>query len=164
MLEGQEIAHTLVASLTPVVDKVRNIATCLGARPYQVSLIWTQWSGETRGDGVEQLLLAEMILPTPKIADLTALTTNLQPIGSAEVGSLRISEISPRYTEDKLLGRNDRGAPIGENISFYWEIFFPRAGGPGVRRRFTPKSAPSYAATRAQWEITLLKASGPRSP
>lgn len=164
VLTGAEYGHTLIQSLTGCVDSIRDIKTCLGARPYQVSLLWTRWSGGERGVGVEELVRRELLLPTPKIADLTSLRLDLQPIGIDEVGVLRVSEISPRFNEDFLVGRDDVGHPIPVDVNFFWEIFFPRppVGAPGVRRRFTPKSAPTYNPTQFQWSIDLLKASEDR--
>ncbi len=164
VLTGAQYQRTLVYSLTPCVDQIRDLYTCLGARAYQVSLIWTRWSGGERGVGVEELIRRELILPTPRVADLSSLRRDLQPIGIDEVGSLRVSEISPRFNEDFLVGRADDGTPIPDDQEFFWEIAFNRPPGTlGVRRRFTTKSAPSYDPLRFQWRIDLLKASEDRT-
>jgi len=163
VLSGAQYQRSLVFSLTPCVDSLRDLYTCLGARAYQVSLIWTRWSGGERGVGVEELVRRELVLPTPKVAELSSLRRDLQSIGVDEVGSLRVSEISPRYNEDKLIGLSDDGDPIPEDQNFYWEIEFVRPPpGLGVRRRFTPKSTPSYDPLRFQWSIDLLRASEER--
>lgn len=164
MLNGDQYAKTLVYSLTGCVDSIRDLYTCFGARAYQVSLIWTRWSGGERGEGVEEVIRRELILPTPKVAELTSLRRDLQPIGIDEVGSLRVSEISPRFNEDILVGRSDSGEPIPEDQSFFWEIEFQRPPGQqGVRRRFTTKSTPSYDPLRFQWQIDLLRSSEERT-
>jgi hypothetical protein len=159
---GLGISGSLIASLTPCVDAIRDINTQIGARPYQVMLVWTRWSGGDRGVGVEEAIREELILPTPKLADMASLSRDLSSVGVDEVGSVRISEISARYTEDYLVGRCDDGSAIAEDQNFYWEIRFPRADGCGMRRRFVPKSAPSLEATKFQWTISLLKASEDR--
>jgi hypothetical protein len=157
------MSQSLIASLAPCIDQLRDVATQLGARPYQVLLVWTRWAGGERGVGVEEIIRTEALLPTPKIADVAGLSRALQPIGIDEVGSVTVTEISTRYTEDFLLGLGVGGTPIPEDQNFFWEVHYPRPDGGGVRRRFTPKSAPSYSATRFQWSITLLRASEDRT-
>lgn len=166
MLEGQEIEQTLVSSLGPCVDSIRDLYTCLGARVYQVALVWTQWSGGARGQGAEDIIAYHRILPTPLVRDLTGIRRELEMIGLDEVGTLRVTQISPRFDEDVLVGQSlvvESGAAIPKDMNFYWEIFFPRADSDGVRRRFVPKSVPSKRPTRFEWVIDLLKASEDRT-
>ncbi len=153
-----DISQTVIASLTPCVDKIRDLYTQLGARPYHVNLVHTQWSGGERGVGVEEVIDECPILPTPRVADLSAVNKQLLSVGLEEAGDIRVSEISPRFTEDQLMGISEDGTPVPGDQNFYWEIFFPRADGPGVRRRFTPKAVPNYNPTRFQWWIDLVKA------
>ena len=164
VLRGPEIEHTLIASLTPCVDQIRDIATCLGARPYRVSLVWTRWTGGERGAGQEEIVREEMILPTPVVKDLSGLRNRLTPIGLDEVGDLQVSQISPRYTEDLLMGRvSDDGHPISEDESFFYEVFAPGHDHTGIRRRFFPVSAPTYEPTKFEWKVNLRRASEDRS-
>lgn len=153
---------SLVSSLIPCVDSIRDLYTQFGARPYQVMLVWTRWSGGERGVGVEEVVREELLLPTPKLGDMAALSRDLSPVGVDEVGSVRIAEISARFTEDYLVGRCDDGGAIPEDQNFYWEVRFPRADGFGPRRRFVPKSAPMLDSTKFQWSISLLKVSEDR--
>jgi hypothetical protein len=162
VLQGADFRHTLIASLQPCVDNIRDIATQFGARPYQVALVWTRWSSGQRGEGVEEVIREELLLPTPRVVDLTSLGRDLQPVGLDEVGSLRVTEISARYTEDYLVGVCDNGQAEEPDQSFYWEVRFPRADGLGPRRRFRPASAPSLEPTKFQWVVRLLKISEDR--
>lgn len=165
-LADYQFDATIVSKLNGVADRLRDLKTKpFGARPYQVSLIWTQWSGGYRGAGTEQVFRRIDILPTPQIENLNALLSTLQSVGVDEVGTVSVTEISPqRYTEDVLVGLlAGDGSPIPEDLNFYWEIHFPRPGTPGVRRRFVPRSAPSLDATRFQWTIQLLRASQDRT-
>lgn len=157
VLKGPQIDHTVIASLTPCVDQIRDIYTQFGARPYTVSLIWTRWSGGQRGIGVEEVAELEQILPTPKIGPLTAIDTNVSPVGTEELGNIRLSEISPRYTEDRLNGISSDGTQTPEDQNFYYEVVYLRADGPGVRRRFTPSGTPSYDPLKFQWVVNLSK-------
>jgi len=166
VLEGRAIDRTLIASLTGCVDSIRDLYTCFGARPYQVSLVWTRWSGGDRGVGAEEIVGFHRILPTPKVTDLSNLKKELTQVGMDEAGDLRVSEISPRYNEDLLQGSDlvvETGAPIPKDVQFYWEITFPRANMPGIRRRFIPSRAPDLQPTKFQWRIDLLRASEDRT-
>jgi hypothetical protein len=145
---------------------VRDIYTQLGARQYEVTLVWTQWTGGERGVGAESVIKMLQILPTPEVGTLNSLQRELQSIGIDEVGSLRVTEISPRFNEDLLIGKDlvvRSGDTLPADMSFYWEVFFPRIGEFGLIRRFTPKSAPSKNATNFEWTIDLVKASENRT-
>lgn len=158
------MTRTVVARLNHVADILRDLKTKpFGTRPYQVKLIWTSWSGGERGAGVEEVVAEMFVLPTPQIENLNTLQLVQQPIGSDEEGVVTVSEISPRYTEDWLMGRLGDGTPIAEDRNFYWEIFFPRPAEAGVRRRFVPVSAPSLQPTDFEWTIRLVKASEDRT-
>jgi len=157
--EGQQFAGTVVQRLIPYADIVRDIATRLGARPYLVYLVWTQWSGGERGIGVEEVVRIEPLLPTPLIGVLNTVNETITPIGALEAGNLKVTEISPRYSEDYLNGRDEDGSPLPVDQNFYWEVFFPRTDGkPGERRRFVMKSVASYQGTDFEWTVELTRA------
>ena len=163
VVDNHSITKTVFAKLAPVVDVLRDLKTKpFGARPYQVKLVWTRWSGAERGEGVEELVTETLVLPTPNV-DLSSLSNTLQPIGTEETGTVTVREISPRYTEDQLMGRLADGTPVDETTQFYWEVYFPRPNEPGVRRRFTPAGAPSYNPTAFEWTIRLVRAGEDRS-
>jgi len=156
-LEGTAIDCTLVASLTNTVDCIRDIATTLGARPYQVLLVWTRWSGGARSQGIEEVIREESILPTPLVADISSVALSMQSIGIAEEGDVRITEISPRFNEDYLSGRGEDGSAIPPDQSFYWEVRRRTSDGLSMRRRFRLSGAPMHEATKFQWKVTLKK-------
>jgi len=157
VLDPSNIQKTLVASLTGCVDSIRDIYTCLGARTYTVSMIRTRWSGGSRGVGVEEVLEETMILPTPKISTLTALSTEQLSIGEEEIGAMQLSEVSARFTEDDLTGISMDGTPIPNDQNFYYEVQFPQPDGSAKRRRYSPDSAPNYDPLKFQWELSLVK-------
>lgn len=163
VLDSCSIGDTLIAQLTPIVDPLRDLFTQFGARPYTVTMIKTRWTGATRGEGTEEVICEERLLPTPLISDLTALRQELLSIGSEEVGEIDISEISPRYTEDQLLGQEPDGTPRAANEDFYYEVEFLRSDGPGPRRRFLPNSSPNYMPTDFQWVIRVIRAHADRT-
>lgn len=158
-LSGNALANTLVQKLTPVADKVRNLKTRLGGRPYEAFLIHTRWSGGVRHKGTEEILSVTQILPGVQVSALTAQSQTLQSAGLDEVGTIIVSEISPSYTEDELLGIGPQGQPIPADQQFYWEITYPRPyPDAAVRRRYTVDSSPDYRATQFDWKVVLVKA------
>lgn len=162
-LTNQQFRKSLVGSLFGVADCVRQVATDLGARPYTVHMIKTRWSEGERGYGVEEVIDDTEILPVPKVDSLNAVSLQLQSIGLDEIGDLRITEISPRYTEFQLLGKTPEGNPLDRNESFFYEVtFYGADGNPPIRRRFQPRNVPSFEPTRLQWTISLVRATGDR--
>ena len=166
VITDDNFEKTLVQSLTPTVDALRDIAVRLGARQYQVSLVWTRWSGGDRGEGNEEVVKVVRLLPTPMVREVDTLQARVLSIGRHEEGDLHVTEISARYSEDFLLGRNPAlfpGDTVPKDMTFFWEINFPHEGSPGVRRRFFPSSAPSKEPTRFQWTVYLARQAGDRT-
>jgi hypothetical protein len=163
IVTAQSIANALTSKLVPCIDAIRNINTTLGAYAYSVWLVHTRWSGGERGEGVEELLSAEPVLPTPCLGARTALEETIQSVGRDEVGTLTMTEISLSYTQDCLLGNGVGGAPCPLDQNFYWEVRFPQPDGTTVNRRFLPRSVPSTDSTSVQWIINLIRASDDRS-
>lgn len=157
-LKGDQIRDALIPDLTCVVDDIRDLYTVLGARPYSVTLVWTRWSGGSRDVGVEEVFKQCPLLPTPKVSDLSNLDKEVFSIGSEEVGGIRVSQISPRFNEDQLIGQETDGTPIPPDQNFYYEVEFFRADGANTRRRFAPSSAPNLDPTKFQWWIDLRRA------
>ena len=168
--DAEEMRATLVSELTPVADLVRDIGVSLGARQYQVTLVWTRWSGGSRGVGNEFVIQELRVLPTPSVRGLTPLHVELQDVGADEVGVVTVSEISPRFCEDTLAGRDvvvQRGDPIPDDVNFYWEVYYPQTtddiGGTGdIRRRFVLAKPPSKSPTSFEWVVEINKASDNR--
>jgi len=155
---SQQIKGTLARKFVGLGDTLRNMLTTFGLRTYRVSLVGIQWSGGERGVGTPTVLSELLILPTPKLVDMTALTEIVQPIGLDEAGSVQVEQISGTFTEEQLLGRDANGNDIPADQEFFWEIEFPRLDGkPGEKRRFFPRGAPMYYPGRLQWVVRLEK-------
>jgi len=154
---------TLARKFIPLADSLRDLLTKFGLRSYRVSFVRVSWSSGRRGIGTPTVIEEKVILPTPKISSLDAVSELLQPIGLSEVGSIQLSGISGTYTEEQLLGQSPEGDDIPPDQEFFYEIeFFPNAG-EAKKRRFTPKSVPSYLAGKLQWIIALEKANDDRA-
>ena len=166
LVDTEQYTNTLVNQLTPVVDFVRDINTYLGERQYRVSLVWTRWTGGHRDVGQEYVDIEIPILPTPVISDLKNVGLELTPIGINESGGLFVAEISPRYPESMLMGKDvvvRAGQELPQDVNFFWEVFFPVPVKPGERRRFTAKSPPNKDPTGFEWTIKLVRQQGGRS-
>lgn len=146
--------RTLVGSMGPCVDHLRNLYTCMGARQYAVYLVKTRWSGGRRGVGQEQVISEEAVLPTPQVFDEGALNKTQFSVGSVEQGTVRVDQVSTRYTEDQLTGRGPAGEQTPKEEQFYWEI---RDVGSDARR-YTVNTVPVLEPLKFQWSLTLRRA------
>ncbi len=161
-----EVQGGIVGALGGCVDSIRDIYTQLGARTYEVWLVWTKWAGGERGAGEEYVYRTLKLEPTPLIGDLTAVDKQPTEIGLTEVGPVKVSEISTRYEEHLLTGSYSQGGvmrPVPKDESFYWEIVSALAT-PPIRRRFFPASAPNKESLAFQWTIELVRAHADRTP
>lgn len=150
------LKKSLARRLVTVVDKVRDIATQLGARPYRVRMMRTRSTGHERGDGVETVVAEFELLPTPKVIDLNTLAEVVTPMGPTEIGLVQLQQVSGRYTEEFLSGLDPDGNPPADSDNLFYEIeFFRPDGRPADKHRFALASAPYYHATKVQWSITL---------
>lgn len=164
-LREGEFQNTLVGQVGCCVDQIRQINTDMGLRPYHVYIVKLQWTGRQRGDGVLTELERTELLPVPKVADLSNVQLQLQPIGLDEVGTLQISEISARYNEFQLRGLGPAGEELGKNQEFMWEVSWARDDGTTpIRRRFHPQTLPTYNPGMFQWSVTLVRASTENQP
>lgn len=152
-------------ALWGAVDAARDVVSRLGLRAYTVHLVRTKWSGGARGLGLEGVVWERPILPTPAVQDVGALRQEVVMIGTAEAGSVRVSEVSPRYTEADLSGLEPDGSPVPEDESVYWEVRMA-LGDPlrEVRRRFVLAGVPSYDPTNFEWVLQLTRARDDRTP
>lgn len=154
-----QLNKTLARRFIPLADKLRDLMTKFGLRPYKVRVMRVKWSGGSRGVGQPSVVSELHILPTPLISDLTSLQEIVQPVGLDEVGSILLSEVSGTLTEDDLMGRGTDGESVGVDDEVFYEIEFPRPDGKAsTRRRFYMTSPPHYFAGKLQWQIRLEKA------
>lgn len=158
------LKRSLGQRLIPVIDRVRDLATQLGTRPYRVRLIRTRFSGPRRGVGVESVVYDLELLPTPKVVDMSSLTEVITPAGMNEQGTVQLQQISGRYTEEMLVGVGPDGNQVAANEAVYYEVeFFRRDGGPSEKRRFVRDVLPFYDAGKVEWVVTLVSAVDNRS-
>jgi hypothetical protein len=163
----QDLGLLFAQDMIEVADEIRQLNTDFGLRPYRVFLVHQQWTGPARGMGEPREISRVELLPTPEVADMTATGRSLHAIGLVEDGSLKLSEISARYTEDELLGRTpDVRDPLlprtgKKNVEFYYEVVHQRRrDDPAARRRYVPDAAADLKPGQFGWTVHLKKQQG----
>ena len=165
LLNGMDLSRTLARQLIETVDSVRDLATQLGFRPYEVRMVRTKWSGGERGVGQEFVISDEPILPTPLLMGLDGVTRIVQPVGLDEIGACQVTQISGRYAEGFLTGNDTDGNPLDPDVQYYFEVVFPTPGSiadGAPRRRFYASSAPTYDASKFEWRVNLQRSHSDR--
>ncbi len=158
------LRRSLGQRLIPVIDRVRDVSTQLGMRPYRVHVTRTRFAGPRRGVGIETVIHRMEILPTPLVVDMRSLTEVVTSAGLNEQGTVQLQQVSGRYTEEQLMGLGPNGGQVAPNETVYYEIeFFRRDGAPSEHRRFQRDSVPTYNATQVQWMVTLVNVLEDRS-
>jgi hypothetical protein len=153
----------LIANLSKVADNIRGIAGNMGLRPYEVRIITARWTGGYRGEGVPEVVDILLLEPTPLIESISNIDQRLEAFGLDDVGSIQISEISLRYNEDILLGRDAQGNDPAEDTEVFYEVSLRTSVQTDpVLRRFTPTSTPTYDPDNLQYTLRLASARGER--
>lgn len=153
---AQCYSNSLARKMIGPADRLRNLFTKFGMRPYVIRWVRSAWSGGRRGVGEESIISVEVILPVPLMLDLKTLTRVVNPIGIDENGGVVLTEVSGCYKEEKLRGLDDDGTPIPADQNFYYEIEFMRADGqPSDKRRLFPSGAPEYVPDDFAWSVKL---------
>jgi hypothetical protein len=162
-LTSQQAKSSLANRLGPRVDRLRQIATNFGLRPYRVYLVWAKYSGEERGEGYSDEQARIELLPTPKVMDLNSVAFSPFSGGVLPVGSVRIEKVSVTYTQDTLKGLQ---LPEGhENVvpqpwEFYYEIVEDGRGDPNpLRAKYRLAAAPFRRPGKVDWSIVLERIS-----
>ena len=159
-----EVPQTLAGKLVSVVDRLRQIPAKFGIRPYRVFLVHIRWSGQRIGEGNPEEISRCEITPIPRVTEMSSTTEVLRSIGLTEEGTLSVDRISPRFTEDDLMGRTpdlqDPELPRTglDNVEFRWEVAENRPSLPAsVRRAYKPSAVPSLSRDGFQWKVLLVK-------
>ena len=170
-LRTDEVRGTLAVRLVPTVDKIRQLATSFGVRPYRVFIVHVQWTGAKIGLGAPIEISRREVLPTPRIRDLTSTVEVLSTFGRLEEGGISIDKISPLWSEDDLMGKTpdltDPTLPRGgkHNCDCFWEVQENRGVCPApiVRQYSPPSVAPTLSRGGMSWRVVLTKRAVNRS-
>lgn len=181
-LTPAQASHALANRFGTRVDRIRQIATRLGIRPFRVFLVWSVWTGAERGEGEERIRARLEILPTPKVDSLENIAFRPMLAGMLPTGQLRVREISVNFTGDQLTGvaiptqafidANDpalttsgaelpaHGTRIHEPNDFYWEVVEDgRGDNPAPRQKYRLAAQPHRDAGNVQWIAVLERIS-----
>lgn len=131
-----------------IVDDAMALISEFGLRPYRVWIVTVRWDGGEVGVGEPSVVRERELLPTPWV-DTRPIYTEMRSGGRVEQGTIRLREISPRYTEDDL-----RGAP-GEGEQVFVEIRHDSRDGSTERRRYSVRGQPWRNAEEFEWSVTL---------
>lgn len=157
---------SLVEDLGAIVDDVRQIATDVGARPYRVFAVTYRWTGGEIGRGTCEIASEVEFLPTPRESSLTAFRKQVLAGGTVERGTMTLTEISPRYTEDEIdvLCYGARSCR-GPGFQTFIEMSIDRRDGDRTKRRRLSVSAAPYRDTDALcWRVDLVRQDADRAP
>lgn len=159
-----EAKNSLAVRLQKTVDRGRQIDARLGFRPYQVFLVWTKWTGPERGDGNQEVVHRCQIVPTPIVQSMDSISKSPGSAGKYPQGTVRVTEVSARYTEEQLQGRvvPDAGVDqVPEPYHFFYEIVEDgRHGASPLRKRFSLSADPHLDAANQGWQLVLGRQSG----
>jgi len=166
-LTPQQARRTLAHRFTRVADRLRQLGTKFGIRPYRVFLVWTRWDGGERGQGREQVVQELEILPTPNVRSLDSLALSPISTGVLPVGSVRLTEVSTSLTYDQLTGRM-YPQPHVDHVPEPWEFFYEvredgRGDDPPRRMKFSLFSEPHRNAENVEWVVVLSRVSEDRN-
>lgn len=169
----RQATESVANRLGGVADRVRQIATNLGVRNYRCFLHWTKWTGKERGDGFEETIELLEILPTPLVKSLDSVTFSIFHAGTVPEGSVRVDEISLRWTEDELRGFRiptygtceepielREGDSLKQPFDFFYEVVEDGRGDrPPTRNRFRLMNKPFRRADMVMWSLMLERSS-----
>ena len=157
------VRRSLAQSLGPTVDRIWQIATELGVRPYRVWLVHWRWPSK-RGLGRPIETSREEILPTPRVQDMLSTTFAVSAFGLSEGGGLFVDQISQRYSEADLTGVTpdltdpSRPQTNSSSVEFFWEVQERRRTTPPTKaRRYVPSGVPMLNRTGMHWRVNLTK-------
>jgi len=148
--------RSLVEDMGSIVDDARQMVTDLGLRPYQVWSVVVRWSGGERGRGTPSVRSQLQFLPTPKVEGIGRVSKDLREGGSVVRGTVRMTEVSPRYTEDDIELLCPR-ASLGIGEEHFIEVRHDERDGKTERRRYVVSALPERRPGRFDWEVQLTK-------
>lgn len=144
---------TLIERLSPVADRLRAVRDRLGLTPWRTFVVGYRWTGGARGRGEPALFKEVELLPRPVLVSSTGLRITPTSGGNTAQGTVRLVEISPRYTEDDL---DLLFQPLAPEVEVFIEMALDgRDGATPERYAFRPASKPQRDAGKLQWSIEL---------
>lgn len=153
---------SLVEVFGPTVDLLRQLYTDFGLRPYRIFSVVVRWSGLEPGRGTPRVISELELLPTPRLIDTSGVQGVVRSGGLVERGSVRLDQISPRYTEDQVRALFFL-EPLPATDQGWIEARIDARDGVTERRRFIVSGIPFRDADGFQWRANLLRQDEDRS-
>lgn len=148
--------------MSGLVDEFRQLYTDAGLRPYRVFSVVYSWSGGEEGKGDLDIVSEREFLPRP-LVDTRETTKENTEAGERFQGTAKLTEVSPRMTEDEILAYFPE-APLPRGHFAFIEVRMDlRDGGHVIRKRYTVKDPPYRNAAKFYWEVRLLAQQMPRT-
>lgn len=145
--------QTLYETLGSVADDLRQVNVDLGGRPYRCFSIVVRWSGGEVGKGQASVISEVELTPTPHV-DLRPMRSEMTAAGKKEKGYIKLTEISPRFTEDDIRSVfHVQPVPVGHQG--FIEVRHDARDGETVRRRYTVRGVPWRDIDNFQWVARL---------
>jgi len=152
---GARARGSLYEQVAADVDSIRALNTDLGRRPYTVVTVKLRWTGGVVGRG-ELVVVDEIPLtPTPRVGGIAAVEIASREAGGIERGLIRLTEISPRYTEDDI--RTYFHTDLREDEEGFIEVRIDGRDGNTSRKRYTVVGVPERRPDRHDWFVRLRK-------
>jgi len=156
-----QAAHTLAHRFAKRADRLRQLATRFGIRPYRCFLVWSKSDGAEYGAGRTQEVKRVEVLPTPKVRP--NLMRTLLSGGIVPTGSVELTEVSATLTYDELIGRTipvDGEVSVPPPYDFHWELVEDGRGGDDPKPvLYRPFGEPAREPGNVQWKLTLAPVS-----
>jgi len=142
--------RSLAEEFGEAVDEMRQLHVDAGMRPYRVFVVTLEWPSGEIGRGEPRVKRETELLPTP-VVDLRPTTTYIRSAGRVERGGAKLSEVSPRYTEEEIAGLFECSATLQSFV----EVTVDSRDGNAKRRRFGVVGAPWRDADAFDWKVKL---------
>ena len=158
-------ACSVLGAVQSAVDTGRLVAHSIGARAYDVWLVWQVRDGVT-GKWVED---AKLQLMPVLVSGLSTVDQVVSSSGRGDEGQVKLTEVSPIQVDEQTLQGYRNGQPWGnrdDSHEFFYEIKqISRCGDPSTTpsRRFIPNGTPEFQADRHQWVVRLIDQFGERT-
>lgn len=155
------LAATLVERLSARADRLRKLEVRLGARPWRVFVRLYRWTGAEKWHGTREMVREIELTPAPIVRDEGSLRNAILSGGARPEGTVRLAEISPRYTEADL---DILTAPLQATEEVTIEIVHDaRDGADPMVRSFSPAAKPERDVLGLQWTLPLTLTQEQRS-
>ncbi len=152
---GFRSKRSLVESLGSVADSIRQLYTDFGLRPYTIHVVRQRWAGGQVGRGQAEVVFDQPMLPTPNVVGVAAISRESKNAGRVDRGDIRLTQVSPRYTEDQIT--RYFSTELREDEEGFIEIRIDNRDGTTERKRYVVAGTPDRRADRFEWIVTLRK-------